>query len=87
MKLCLICNSKHHTSICNKNRNALLTRNSTACTYLLVFLIEGIKFRASVDNVAGASYVSSTIISLITQKTKNKSEQSLSELKHLRAHP
>ena len=36
--LCLICNLKHHTSICDKNENVLLT------TYFLVTAkIQGIK--------------------------------------------
>ena len=72
-KLCLICNSNHHTSICDKNENILLTTNSNACTYPLVIVnIEGIKCRALVDTGAGASYVSSTIINLINQKTNKK---------------
>ena len=63
----------NHTSICDKNENVLLTTNSNACTYLLVIVnIEGIKCRTLVDTGAGASYLSSTIISLINQKTNYK---------------
>ena len=72
-KLCLICNSKHHTSISDKNENVLLTTNSNACTYPLVIVrIEGIKCRTLVDTGAGASYVSSIIISLIKHKANKK---------------
>ena len=72
-KLCLICNSKHHTSICDKNENVLLTTSSNVCTYLLVVVnTKGIKCGALVDTGTGASYVSLTIISLINQKTNKK---------------
>ena len=72
-KLCLISNSKHHTSICDRNENVLLTTNSDACVYPLVTVsIEGIECCALVDTTAGASYVSSTIVSLINRKTNKK---------------
>ena len=55
-KLCLICNSRHHTSICDKNENVLLTTNSIARTYpLVIFNIEEIKCRTLVDNGTRAS--------------------------------
>ena len=57
-----------------KNENVLLKTNSNACTYPSVIVnIEEIKCRALVDTRAGASYVSSTIISLINQKVNKKS--------------
>ena len=72
-KLCLISNSKHHTSICDKNENVLLITNSDACVYPLVTVsIEGIECCALVDTTAGAFYVSSTIVSLINRKTNKK---------------
>ena len=71
--LCDICNSNHHTSICVKNENVLLTTNNNACTYSLVIVnMQGIKCHALVDTGAGASNVSSTIISYIKQKTNKK---------------
>ena len=58
-KLCLVCNPKHHTSICDENENVLLETKSNACTYpLLIANIEGIKCRALVDTGAGAFYAS-----------------------------
>ena len=33
-KLYFICNSKHHTAICDKNENVLLTTNSNVCRYI-----------------------------------------------------
>ena len=63
------CNSKHHTSKCDKCDNVLLTTNNNACAYPLVIInIEGIKCRALVDTGSGANYVSSTIINLINRK-------------------
>ena len=67
-KSCLIWNSKHVISACDKNENVLLTTKSNACTYPWVIVnIEGIKCHALVDVGAGASYVSLNIISLINQ--------------------
>ena len=55
-KFCLICNSEHHTSTCDKNENVILTTNSNARTYSLVIVyIQEIKFTALVDTGAGAS--------------------------------
>ena len=49
-KLCRIYSLKHHTSICDKNENVLLTKNSNAYTDLLViFNIEWIKCCTLVD--------------------------------------
>ena len=73
IKLCLICNSKHHTSICDKKKNILLTADNNACTNTLIVVnIERIKYRALVDTGAGASYVSWTLIIFINQKHQNK---------------
>ena len=72
-KLWLICNSKHHASICDKNENALFKTNSNACTCLLVIVnIERLKCCALVDTGTGSFYVSSTIISLLNQKSNKK---------------
>ena len=72
-KLCLNCNSKHHTSIYDKCDNVLQTTNSNTCAYPVVIInIEGIKCRALVDTGSGANYVSSTIINLINRKINKK---------------
>ena len=61
-----------HTK-CDKTKNVFLTTNSNTCSYPLVVVnIEGIKCRAEVDTGVGASYVSSTLISLINQKANKK---------------
>ena len=63
-KTCAICKGKHHTSICEKTSNVLLTTNDNHVTYPLVIIdIEGTKCRALIDTGAGASYASSTLIS------------------------
>ena len=55
---------------------------------LIVLFSVKLHRKTSVDTRAGASYVSLAIISLINKKKiKNQSGQSLSQLKHLWAHP
>ena len=61
-KTCTNCKGKHHTSICEKTSNVLLTTNDNHVTYPLVIDIEGIKCRALIDAGAGASYASSTLL-------------------------
>ena len=56
-KTCANCKGKHHTSICEKTSNVLLTTNYNHATYPLVTIdIEGIKRCALIDTVARASY-------------------------------
>ena len=57
-KTCASCKGKHHTSVCGKTSYVLLTTNDNHITCP----IEGIKCRALIDNGAGASYTSSTLI-------------------------
>ena len=72
-KTCANCKAKHHTSICEKTSNVLLTTNDNHVTYPLVIIdIEGIKCRALTDTGAGASYASSTLIDRINKKPIRK---------------
>ena len=67
------CKGKHHTSICEKTSNVLLTTNDNHVTYPLVIIdIEGIKCRTLIDTGAGASYASSTLIDRINKKPITK---------------
>ena len=68
-RTCFSCKGKHHTSICDKKANALLTTNSNTVTYpVLIDSVEGVKYRALIDAGAGASYVSLKFINLINKK-------------------
>ena len=68
-KTCLTCKEKHHTSICEKGSNMLLTANASLVTYpVLVIEVEGVKCRALIDTEAGSSYASSKLISKINKK-------------------
>ena len=72
-KTCAHCKGKHHTSICEKTSNVLLTTNDNRVTYPLVVIdIEGIKCRTLIDTGAGASYASSTLIDRINKKPIRK---------------
>ena len=72
-KTCTNCKGKHHTSICEKTSNILLTTNDNHVTYPLVIIdIEGIKCRAVLDNGTGASYVSPNLIEQINKKLIRK---------------
>ena len=72
-KTCANCKAKHHTSICEKTSNVLLTTNDNRVTYPLVVIdIEGIKCRTLIDTGAGASYASSTLIDRINKKPIRK---------------
>ena len=57
------CKGKHHSSICYKTTTTLLTTSSCSVTYPVVLIeIEGIKFRALIDN--------ETLMSANTRKIK-----------------
>ena len=85
-KLCLIWKWQRHNSICDRNENVLLTKNTNTCTYPLVIInIEENKYRALIDTGPEASYVSSAIISLINQKTNKKPTRT--ESNRTEAHP
>ena len=72
-KTCANCKGKHHTSICEKTSNVLLTTNDNHVIYPLVIIdIEGIKCRALIDTGAEASYASSTLIDRINKKPIRK---------------
>ena len=62
-RTCASFKGKHHTSICKKTSNVLLTLNDNHLTYPLVIIdSEDIKCRTLIDTGTGASYASSTLI-------------------------
>ena len=66
---CRICNGKHHTSKCDKDKGLLLTSNKTwASVKYLVVLIKvcGITYRALLDTVSGSPYVSASLEDKLT---------------------
>ena len=67
---CQICHKKHHTSICDKAANELLTTiNESKVVYPVVIVkVEGIKCRALLDTGSGNSYASSGLLELIKRK-------------------
>ena len=83
-RTCFNCKGKCHTSVCDKNANALTylfqpggCRSNLPTTYPIIYPItypavivsvEGVKYRALIFTGAGASYVSSKFISLINKK-------------------
>ena len=82
-KTCQICNEKHHTSICKKGSNMLLTANTIHETYpVVVTEVEGVKCRALIDTEAGSSYVSSKLISRLNKKPNRKESKRIETLMH-----
>ena len=80
-RTCFNCKGKHHTSICDKKANALLTTNSNTVTYpVIIVSAEGMKCRALINTGEGGSYFSPKFISLINKKparTETKTIQTL----------
>ena len=82
-KTCQFCNEKHHTSICRKGTNMLLTTNTSHVTYPVVVIeVEGVKCRALIDTGAGSSYVSSKLISRLNKKPIRKESKRIETLMH-----
>ena len=82
-KTCLTCKEKHHTSICEKGSNMLLTTNASLVTYpVLVIKVEGVKCQALIDTGEGSSYVSSKLINKINKKPIRRESQRIETLMH-----
>ena len=69
---CYSCKGKHHSSICDKTSDRLMTTSGTKLKEVVhpvvVVEVEGIKCRALLDTGAGSSYASSTLINLLKKK-------------------
>ncbi|KAK3730340.1 hypothetical protein QZH41_011251 [Actinostola sp. cb2023] len=69
---CQKCESKHHTSICDKEptpqRMMLATGEGTVIYPVVVVLVEGIKCRALLDTGAGSSYASAALLQHINKR-------------------
>ena len=60
---CIICKSKHHTSICDQTKKLLIATGEGPVTYLVVVVkVNGILCRVLLDTRAGSSYASSTLL-------------------------
>ena len=82
-KTCLTCKEKHHTSICEKGSNMLLTTNTSLVTYpVLVIEVEGVKCQALIDTGAGSSYASSKLINKINKKPIRRETKRIETLMH-----
>ena len=70
-KPCALCDRRHHTSLCNKSPNTLLTTLFTtgAVIYPVVIVeVQGVNCRALVDTGAGSSYASAGLLDYINAK-------------------
>ena len=82
-KTCLTCKEKHHTSLCEKGSNMLLTTNTSLVTYqVLVIEVEGVKCRALIDTGAGSSCASSKLINKIKKKPIRRETKRIETLMH-----
>ena len=82
-KTCLTCKEKHHTSICEKSSNMLLTTNTSLVTYpVLVIEVEGVKCRALIDTGAGSPYASSKLLNKINKKPIRREIKRIETLMH-----
>ena len=71
---CQKCNSKHHTSICDKNSSQLmLAIGEGSVVYPVVVMeVEGIRCRALLDTGAGSSYASASLIERLNKQPDHK---------------
>ena len=82
-KTCLTCKEKHHTSICEKSSNMLLTTNTSLVTYpVLVIEVEGVKCRVLIDTGAGSPYASSKLLNKINKKPIRREIKRIETLMH-----
>ena len=68
---CALCDRRHHTSLCNKSPNPLLTTPFTTGTVIypvVIVEVQGVKCRALVDTGAGSSYASAGLLDYINAK-------------------
>ena len=68
---CALCDRRHHTSLCNKSPNRLLTTPFTTGTVIypvVIVEVQGVKCRALVDTGAGISYASAGLLDYINAK-------------------
>ena len=64
-KSCSSCGRRHHTSICEKNNNAvpfMLVQEESVIYPVVVVKINGVKCRALLDTGAGSSYISQGLL-------------------------
>ena len=73
---CQLCNQKHHTSICTKEQQPLLTTTESSDIPLaypvVVVNVEGVKCRALLDTGAGSSYASGALLNRLTNRKRHK---------------
>ncbi|KAK2549428.1 hypothetical protein P5673_030102, partial [Acropora cervicornis] len=71
---CQKCNSKHHTSICDKNSSQLMlaTGEGSVVYPVVVMEVEGIRCRALLDTGAGSSYASASLIERLNKQPDHK---------------
>ena len=82
-KTCLTCKEKHHTSMCEKGSDILLTTNTSLVTYpVSVIEVEGVKCRALIDTGAGSSYASSKLINKINKKPIHRESKRTETVMH-----
>ena len=67
--LCQVCQKRHHTSICDRLGEQLMTATSAGKTAVIhpvvVVKVQGVKCRALLDTGAGSSYASAALLSLL----------------------
>jgi hypothetical protein len=72
---CQLCNQKHHTSICTKEQQSLLTATESSDIPLaypvVVVNVEGVKCRALLDTGAGSSYASAALLNRLTNRKRH----------------
>ena len=71
---CQKCNSKHHTSTCDKNSSQLMlaTGEGSVVYPVVVMEVEGIRCRALMDTGAGSSYASASLIERLNKQPDHK---------------
>ena len=82
-RLCFICKSKHHTSICDKKKKTLIATGEGPVTYpVVVVIIYGVLCRGLLDTGAGSSYASTTLLQELQITPKRKETKTIEMMLH-----
>ena len=81
---CQICSGKHHTSICDKTPDKMLTATGEGTvTYpVVVVIVNGVKCQALLDTGAGSCYVSEALVRHLGKKPVRREHRRIDMMMH-----
>ena len=81
---CQICRGRHHTSICDKTPDKMLTATGEGTvTYpVVVVIVNGVKCQALLDTGAGSCYVSEALVRHLGKKPVRREHRCIDIMMH-----